>query len=397
MPNYTYLIVGGGMTAAAAVHGIREVDRSGSIGLLSAEGHPPYDRPPLSKKLWKGKPLKSIWRQTESQGVTLHLGRVAQHLDPQNKRVTDDQGTVYGYDKLLLATGGTPRRLPFGGEHIIYFRTLDDYTHLRELAGRGEQFGVIGGGFIGSEVAAALAMNGKSVVMAFPEAGIGSRMFPHDLARFLNDFYQQKGVEVLAGELVAGLEVRGGQPVLKVRNAQSQGEREVVADGVVAGIGIQPNVELAQAVGLEVENGIRVDASLRTSHPDIYAAGDVANFYNPALDHRLRVEHEDNANTMGRVAGQAMAGRAVTYDHLPFFYSDLFELGYEAVGEVDSRLETVTDWKEQYREGVVYYLRDGRVRGVLLWNVWEQVDAARKLIAEPGPFRPENLKGRLPA
>src|SRR6516165_11040205 len=115
MPNYSYLIVGGGMTADATVHGIREVDRGGSIGLLSAEGHPPYDRPPLSKKLWKGKPLESIWRQTESQGVTLHLGRPARHLDPQNKRITDDQGTAYGYDKLLLATGGTPRRLPFGG------------------------------------------------------------------------------------------------------------------------------------------------------------------------------------------------------------------------------------------------------------------------------------------
>jgi NADPH-dependent 2,4-dienoyl-CoA reductase/sulfur reductase-like enzyme len=396
MPNYTYLIVGGGMTADAAVHGIREVDPSGSIGLLSAEGHPPYDRPPLSKKLWKGKPLESIWRQTESQGVSFHLGRTARHLDPQNKRIADDQGTAYGYSKLLLATGGTPRRLPFGGEQIIYFRTVDDYEQLRALTRAVQHFAVIGGGFIGSEVAAALATNGKKVVMVFPDAGIGSRMFPSDLARFLNDFYQQKGVEVLAGQLVNGLETRGGRAVLKVRNSQDQGEREVVAEGVVAGIGIQPNVELAQAAVLEIDNGIRVDASLRTSHSDIYAAGDVANFYNPALDKRLRVEHEDNANTMGRLAGQAMAGRTVTYDHLPFFYSDLFELGYEAVGEVDSRLETMADWKQPYREGVVYYLRDGRVRGVLLWNVWEQVDAARKLIAEPGPFRPGDLKGRLP-
>lgn len=397
MPNYTYLIVGGGMTADAAVHGIREVDGSGSIGLISAETHPPYNRPPLSKGLWKGKPLESIWRQTESQGVILHLGRIAQHLDPQNRRATDDQGTVYGYDRLLLATGGAPRLLPFGIEQIIYFRTLDDYERLRALTAERQHFAVIGGGFIGSEVAAALAMSGNAVVMAFPEEGIGSRMFPPDLAKFLNDFYRQKGVEVLPGELVAGLEMRAGRPVLKVRNAQSQGEQEVVADGVVAGIGIQPNVELAQKAGLEVENGIRVDASLRTSHPDIYAAGDVANFYNPVLDKRLRVEHEDNANTMGRLAGQAMAGRTVTYDHLPFFYSDLFELGYEAVGEVDSRLQMVADWKDPYREGVVYYLRDGRVRGALLWNVWEQVDAARRLIAEPGPFRPENLKGRLPA
>ena len=397
MPNYTYLIVGGGMTGDAALHGIREVDGTGSIGLIGAEAHRPYNRPPLSKALWKGKPLESIWRQTESQGVTLHLGRTAQQLDPENKRVTDDQGTVYGYDKLLLATGGTPRRLPFGDKQIIYFRTLDDYERLRTLTAEGQRFAVIGGGFIGSEVAAALAMNGKAVVMAFPAEGIGSRMFPPDLAKFLNDFYRQKGVEVLPGELAAGLELRAGRSILKVRNTQAQDEREIMADGVVAGIGIQPHVVLAQAAGLEVEDGIWVDASLRTSQPAIYAAGDVANFYNPALDRRLRVEHEDNANTMGRLAGQAMAGQAFVYDHLPFFYSDLFELGYEAVGEVDSRLETVADWKEPYREGVIYYLRDGRVRGVLLWNVWEQVDAARRLIAEPGPFRPEDLKGRLPA
>jgi 3-phenylpropionate/trans-cinnamate dioxygenase ferredoxin reductase component len=166
---------------------------------------------------------------------------------------------------------------------------------------------------------------------------------------------------------------------------------------LVAGIGIQPNVELARAAGLEVDDGIRVDRGLRTSHPDVYAAGDVANFYNPALDQRLRIEHKDNANTIGRLAGQAMAGRTVSYGHLPFFYSDLFELGFEAVGEVDARLETVADWKEPYREGVVYYLRAGRVRGVLLWNIWEQMGVARSLIAEPGPFRPEDFKGRLPA
>jgi NADPH-dependent 2,4-dienoyl-CoA reductase/sulfur reductase-like enzyme len=397
MPNYKYLIVGGGMTADAAIHGIREVDGDGSIGLLSVEGHPPYDRPPLSKKLWQGKPLESIWRQAETQGVNLHLGRAATNLDPKNKRIIDDQGTAYTYGKLLLATGGTPRRLPFGGEQIIYFRTLRDYERLRALTKAGEQFAIIGGGFIGSEIAAALAMNGKKVVMAFPDAGIGSHMFPPALAAFLNDYYRQKGVEVLPGERADSLETRAGRSVLKLGNAKSQGQREVVADGVVAGVGIQPNVELAEAAGLEVDNGIRVDASLRTSQPDIYAAGDVANFYNPALDKRLRVEHEDNANTTGRLAGQAMAGRAITYDHLPYFYSDLFELGYEAVGEVDSRLETVADWKEPNREGVVYYLRNGRVRGVLLWNVWEQVAAARLLIAEPGPFRPEDLKGRLPA
>jgi NADPH-dependent 2,4-dienoyl-CoA reductase/sulfur reductase-like enzyme len=397
MPHYTYLIVGGGMTADAAVHGIREADRRGSIGLLSAEGHRPHDRPPLTKGLWKGKLLDSIWRPTEGEGVSFHLGRTVRHLDRQKKQVTDDQGTVYGYGKLLLATGGTPRRLPFSGERVTYFRTLNDYQLLRALTQKGQRFVVIGGGFIGSEVAAAAAINGKKVVMAFPDAGIGGRMFPPDLVQFLNDFYRQKGVEVLPGHVVTGLEPREGRTVLKVRNERDRSERELAADGVVAGIGIQPNVELAQATGPEVDNGIRVDASLGTSDPDIYAAGDVANFYNPDLDRRLRVEHEDNANTMGRLAGQAMAGRTVTYDHLPYFYSDMFELGYEAVGEVDSRLESVADWIQPHRKGVVYYLRNGRVRGVLLWNVWEQMDAARKLIAEPGPFRPESFKGRLSA
>lgn len=221
-------------------------------------------------------------------------------------------------------------------------------------------------------------------------------MFPHDLALFLNDFYRQKGVEVLAGELPVGMEKRGDRLALIIQNTKTLHQREILVDGAVAGLGIQPNIELAQAAGLEVGDGIQVDAFLRTSHPDIYSAGDVAVFYNNALGERLRVEHEDNANTMGRMAGQAMAGRPIPYDYLPFFYSDLFELGYEAVGDLNAELETVAYWKEPYREGVIYYLRKGRVRGVLLWNVWGQVDAARNLIAEPGPFHPEALDGRLP-
>jgi 3-phenylpropionate/trans-cinnamate dioxygenase ferredoxin reductase subunit len=296
----------------------------------------------------------------------------------------------YSWEKLLLATGGRPRRLAFGGDRIIYFRTVNDYRRLRELAEKGRRFAVIGGGFIGSEIAAALALNHRQVTMIFPGNSIGGRVFPRELSEFVSDFYRQKGVELVTGEAVSGLEERGGN--LAIRTG---GGREILVDGVVAGIGIEPNVELARSAKLNVENGIVVDEFLRTSEPDIFAAGDVAAFYNPALGERIRVEHEDNANTMGHLAGRNMAGSSERYHHLPSFYSDMFELGYEAVGRLDSRLQTFADWKEPNKEGVIYYLHQGRVRGVLLWNVWGQVDAARALIAEPGPFDPGNLKGRL--
>ncbi len=392
MPAYKYLIIGGGMTADSAVRGIRQLDKSGSIGLVTSEPHPPYNRPPLSKGLWKGDPVEKIWRTTSELGAEMHLACRAKRIDPGNKMVLDDHGTEYRFEKLLLATGGKVRRLPFEVEGIIYFRTLDDFHRLETLAGQRERFVVIGGGFIGSEVAAALTMNKKQVTMIFPEEGIGARVYPRRLSSYLNSFYRSKGVTVLAEDGVSYIEKRNSSYLIRTTKGQ-----EVIADGVVAGIGIQPHVELAQAAGLKVENGIHVDEHLRTSHPDIFAAGDVANFYNPALGKRIRVEHEDNANTMGDAAGKNMAGERIPYVHLPFFYSDLFELGYEAAGELDSRYEVVEDGKQQFAEGIVYYLEGKRVRGVLLWNTWGQVDNARAFIAEPGPFAVKDVLGRLPA
>ncbi len=391
MPHYKYLIVGGGMTADAAVDGIREVDAKGSIGIISDEKDSPYDRPPLTKGLWKDKTIKDISRHTGKKGVRLHLGRTIKTIKPKQKQVFDNAKNSYTYDKLLLATGGRPRLLPFGQKDIIYYRNLNDYRRLREATKKGKQFVVIGSGFIGSEIAAALSMNQKQVTMVFPGKNICERLFPADLALFLNGFYQGKGVQLVAGENATGLKKHRKELILKTNSG-----RKLSAAAVIAGVGIVPNVELGEAAGLKVDNGIIVDEFLRTADPDIYAAGDVAAFFNPALKQRMRVEHEDNANTMGKLAGRNMAGKSEPYTHLPFFYSDMFELGYEAVGELDSRLETFSDWKTPYREGVVYYLKKGRVRGVLLWNVWGQVDAARALISKPGPFNPTNLKGRLP-
>ncbi|MDR3577095.1 MAG: FAD-dependent oxidoreductase [Anaerolineaceae bacterium] len=390
MPDYKYLIIGSGMTANAAIDGIREIDKKGSIGVIGAEEYRPYKRPFLSKKLWKGKPLESVWLKTAEPAAEFHLGRRASYLDTQKRLILDDHSETYHYGKLLLATGGVPNKLPFGGEAIIYYRTLDDYKKVRSLSELNGQIAVIGGGFIGSEMAAALAMNGKKVVMMFLEAGIAARQFPADLSQFLNDFYRQKNVDVLPEESLVGLERKLDKLLLKTKTGS-----QILADGVIAGLGIQPDIALAQSAGLAVQNGILVDEYLRTSAQDIFAAGDVANFINPALEKRMRVEHEDNANTMGKQAGRNMAGADELYTHLPYFYSDLFDLGYEAVGELDSRLEVFADWQEPFRKGVLYYLADQRVRGVLLWNVWDKVDTARTLISEKGPFNSDNLKGRI--
>lgn len=390
MKQYQYVIIGGGLTADAAVRGIREMDKNGSIAVISTEKDPPYVRPNLSKGLWKGKSIDDIWCDTKGQDIDLFLDRTVQKIDTQAKAVRDDKGDTYGYGKLLLATGGRPNRLPFGDDYIVYYRDLEDYRRLREMSDTGESFLVIGGGFIGTEIAAALTMAGKSVTMVFPEEEIGVRVYPKDLSQFISDYYREKGVVVVSGDTITSLEKQGKKYLVR-----SKAGKTFEVDGVVAGIGIHPNTDLAEQAGLKLDNGIVVDNHLKTSNADIYAAGDVANFFHPSLEKRVRVEHEDNATQMGKLAGRNMAGANETYAYAPMFYSDLFDLGYEAVGELSSSLDTVADWKEPFRKGVVYYTQEGRVRGVLLWNVWEAVDAARALLLEGGPFSAHDLTGKL--
>ncbi len=390
MSSYKYIIVGGGMTADAAARGIREIDGSGPIAIFGEEPDPPYNRPPLSKGLWKGDSMETIWRERQHVNLDLFGSTRITALDPTKKTVRTQDGSSHQYEKLLLATGGRPRTLPFGGDDIIYFRTLDDYRKLRSLAERVSDFVVVGGGFIGSEVAAALTTNGKRVTMIFPDDGIGVRMFPRELATFVTSYYAEKGVNVLSDDSVKDVERKNGRMFVKTVSGE-----EILTDAVVAGLGITPNDTLAKMAGLPADNGIIVDEHLRTTDYDIFAAGDVASFHSRPLNKRMRVEHEDNANAMGATAGHNMAGSSETYDHLPFFYSDLFDLGYEAVGEIDPRLETIQDWEEEYRKGVVYYLRDGEVKGALLWNTWGKVDAARELIASGHRHSKDSLKALI--
>ena len=379
MKSTRYLIVGGGMTADAATQGIRDHDPDGSITLVGSEPHPPYKRPPLTKGLWSGGDEAKIWRGTAERTVDLLLGRTIVDLDLDAHRATDDAGDEYEWEKLLLATGGRPRELAHADGGVVYFRTLDDYRKLRALADGGASFVVVGGGFIGSEIASALTGAGAQVTMVFPEATVGSRTLPAPLAQFVTDYYREKGVHVLNGETVELVE--GGR-------LTTGAGRVVEGDAVVAGLGIVPNVELAESAGLPVENGIAVDDLGRAGgREDVFAAGDVASFPVPALGRSFRVEHEDHAVTHGKAVGANMAGAAEPYDHSPSFYSDLFDLGYEAVGEVDARLATVESWAEPNRKGVVAYVDDERrPRGFLLWNTWDKIEAARALIRAGSPI-----------
>jgi NADPH-dependent 2,4-dienoyl-CoA reductase/sulfur reductase-like enzyme len=278
----------------------------------------------------------------------------------------------------VLATGGRPRQIGAGGD-IVYFRTLEDYRRVRSLSDGGARFVVIGGGFIGSEIAAALASQGRAVTMVFPEPGLGWRTFPAGLSAAVTEYYRERGVEVLSEVLVAGVE-QG--------RVRLQDGRVVEGDAVVAGLGIEPRVDLASAAGLPVEDGIVVDEHGRVDGvDDVFAAGDVARFPLAGLGRSVRIEHEDHANNHGRLVGRNAAGAGEAYDRLPFFYSDLFDLSYEAVGQLDSRLPTVEVWLEPARKGVVAFVDEAsRPQGVLLWNVWDRVDAARELIAAGEPI-----------
>ena len=363
MQQFTYLIVGGGMAAGAAAESIRKVDADGSIAIVSQESEGPYNRPPLSKDLWKDEEdrgeegeeeaIQAIFYQLPA-GVELITKTTVTKILPEQQQVMDQAGKRIAYDKLLLATGGAPKKLPFDDDNqILYYRTLNDYRRLRQLSQKYDRFLVVGGGFIGSEIGAALAMNGKDVTMIFPGSSLCAQIFPESLSGFVDGYFESKGVTLYPEQKVQSFSGHVGNFWV-----ESTGGTQIRADVIVAGIGIEPNTRLAAEAGLDVDDGVLVDNRLRTSDPHIYAAGDVANFFDPILGERRRVEHEDNASKMGEVAGRIMAGESISYDYSPLFYSDLFDLGYEAVGEVDATLDTVADWKKPYEKGVVYYLKD---------------------------------------
>lgn len=396
--SYKYIIVGGGQAGGSAVEGIREHDEDGPILMIASEQWLPYERPLLSKKLWTGKKTINDVFLHDSEfynrnGVDVGLGEKVVEIDPAGRTVTTERGHQHTYEKLLLATGGIPRRLDIPGGDlwgIYYYRRLEDYIRLRRDTLEDTSAVVIGGGFIGSEVAAALNTLKANVTMVFPEPYLVQRIFHEGYGRAMQEMYIRREIEVLSGDLPVSVERSRGKYVTTTKNG-----KRLESDILLVGAGIVPDVSLAESAGIEVTNGIVVDEYCRSSNPDIYAAGDNAFFPYVALGERMRVEHWDHAVNQGRCAGRNMAGADVKYDYMPYFWSDLFEFGYEAVGEISSRLDTIADWEIENDTGAIYYLKDGRVRGVMTCNIYDRMDDARDLIRSGREFAPDDLHGRI--
>ncbi len=394
--SYDYLIVGGGMVGDAAAKAIQELDPNGSVGIISADPDEPVTRPALSKKLWTDPDFSfdQVWLRTvEQTGADLLTGVAVESIDPAGHRIAAG-GNIIGYRRLLLATGGEPTRLDLpGDDRIIYFRTVDDYRRLRKYAGDQHVVGVVGGGYIGTELAAALVQNDTRVIMAFPEQKLYGTKFPDHLAERLTTMYAEHGVDLRPGTMIGGGSAAAAGVSLRTDNSD-----EIRVDAAVVGLGVQPRIDLAQRAGLKTDNGVVVDEYLTTSDPDILAAGDITSYPDHILG-RQRVEHVDNANNMGSQVGRNLAGAHEPYEHTPYFYSVMFGNRYEAVGALDASLDMVEDWTDDQNSGVVYYLDDhGIVAGVLLWNASGRTDEARRILQQSraGELSRNQLSGAIP-
>ncbi len=380
-----YCIVGGGIAAAAAIEGIRSHDPDGGILLLTRENHRPYRRPLLTKELWDGEatlerlPLHPDEWYAE-QKVDVRLRHEVIEVDAEGKRLWDERSEVIEFDELLLVTGCRPRRLKAHGAEtgsVRYFRDLEDYLDLEARLDRVQHLTLVGGGFISVEMAAALRSRGKEITLILAEEYPLHRMLPRDLGVGLVEFLRELGVETVSGDTLVSIEETPG-----LVHARTYLGNELDTQLIIVDQGGEPQVDLAEAAGLAIDDGIVVDELGRSSHPHVWAAGDVAEFPCQALGQIMRVEGSDHAEAHGRAVGANMAGAGRAYDHLPIRWFRVGELEFEGVGELWARLDTEIVWIEPGREGVVFYLRDDIVRGVLFLNVHERIDWARGLIRE---------------
>jgi 3-phenylpropionate/trans-cinnamate dioxygenase ferredoxin reductase component len=381
----TIVVVGGGLAAGKAVETLRDEGFEGRLVLVAEERHRPYERPPLSKGFLMGKQElekafvhPSAWY--DEHDVELRLGTRVTALDP-DRHVITAAGEDVAYDRLLLATGASPRRLALAddsGAPVTYLRTIDDSQHLRDQLRPGRRVVVIGGGWIGLEVTAAAREAGCEVTVVETLAKPLLRVLGAEVADVFLALHKEHGVVFRLGASVSAVEARGTTSVVRLGDGS-----DLEADLLVVGVGVAPNVELADAAGLDTDNGVLVDEHLRTSHPDVYAAGDVANAHHPLLGRRIRVEHWDNAIQQGRAAARNMIGHEEPYTRLPYFFTDQYDLGMEYVGHVgpEGYDDVVLRGDVAGRVFAAFWLSGGKVIAGMHANDWDAIDHVRRIVS----------------
>lgn len=373
--HYDFLIIGGGMTAASAVKGIRDRNADGTIGIIGDDADPPMTRPALSKQLWLDPAfsLQHVWLHPEAHGAQLHLQHHATQLDLTLHEVRCSNGACFHYHRLLIATGGRPSWQQIdASDRVIYFRSVDDYRRLRAwtYTEASVHVAVVGGGWLGLELAAALSQQDDvQVQLVIPQRALGEQYFPPTLVDWLQRTFTAHDINLLPeNHVLQGEETDDGVTLILEDGA------DLMTDVVVMCTGIKPCTSLAVQAGLEVMDGIVVNEHLQTSDTDVFAAGDVAN-YPDTLMGRQRVEHVDNAQKMGICAGRNMAGDRSPYAHTPYFYSQLFGLNVKGIGHMSADYRMDCHWQATPDGGalpcgiVLYRGDDDTIRGVLLINV----------------------------
>lgn len=383
MSKRTFVIVGASLAGAKAAEELRSRGFDGRVVLVGAEPDRPYERPPLSKDYLRGESERAktcvhAEEFYEQQQIELLTDYTVSAIDPGGSRITLKDGRELGFDRLLLTTGAEPRRIEVPGadlDGIHYLRTLEDCETLRERLDGGGRLVVVGAGWIGSEVAASARQRGLAVTMIDPLKLPNERIFGTEIGEFYRDVHAERGVELLLGEGVEAFEGEGA-----VARVRTSGGRVVECDFAVVGTGVAPRIELAHGAALEVENGIVVDEQLRTSAPHVFAAGDVADAWHPFYGRRIRVEHWSNALNQGPAAARAMLGETISYDRIPYFFSDQYDIGMEYSGYATEWDQVVFRGERASGEFVAFWLKDDRVVAGMNVNVWDVNEHVQALI-----------------